>query len=110
MVYDIERLTSGRDQAQKRKVYLPSRETAQSCEILRDGEKTLPIKTREITQFMIYFLHRAIGAYNFVAIPIPTVDLLVVIEFYDLAQLTDVFYSTVYFKAAHTSCICLRNY
>lgn len=58
---------------------------------------------------MIYFLHRTVGTYNFVAIPIPRVDLLVVIEFYDLAQLTDVFYSTVDFEAAETSCIGLQD-
>lgn len=54
-------------------------------------------------------LHGAVGAYNFIAFAIPGVDLLLIIEFNDLAKLMNVLRATIDFEAPHTSCIRLRG-
>lgn len=56
---------------------------------------------------MIHFLHCTVGAYNFVAVAIPRVDLLLVIEFTDFAQSMNIFYASVDFETANTGCIRL---
>lgn len=55
------------------------------------------------------YVHGAVGSHNFIAFAVPGVDFLLVIEFNDLAQLTDVLSTTIDFEASHTGCIRLGD-
>lgn len=51
--------------------------------------------------------HCAVSADDFIALAVPSIHLILVVEFEDFAELVDVFNSTKNFKASDRACVSL---
>lgn len=54
-------------------------------------------------------LHRTVGSDDFVAVAVPHIHLLLVVNLADFAQLHDILHSPIHFEAADTSCVPLSG-